>query len=225
MANVLIVVTSDGSCGHEKSGLWLAQLAIPYYLLLHAGHTLTLASPKGGSAPIDPDSLRQELQTPESQRFLTDRNARSALADTLKLQQLYPSDFQGVFYAGGLGLLKDLIQAPCSIRLLKETFALNRPVALIGHAAAVLLWLADDKHKPLVEGRKITMLSQQERQLLHPDCVLPLDPANELIQRGALLSTGPAHQPYVVQDGTLFTGQNTASAVPLTQQFLAALPS
>jgi putative intracellular protease/amidase len=54
--NVLIVLTSHdqlGDTGH-KTGFWLEEFASPYYSLLDAGASVTLASPMGGQPPLDP---------------------------------------------------------------------------------------------------------------------------------------------------------------------------
>ena len=50
---ILFVATSAGflSDGKTKAGLWLEELAIPYYYFKELGYDLTLASPKGGPVP------------------------------------------------------------------------------------------------------------------------------------------------------------------------------
>jgi len=40
---------------------WIEEFAAPYYL--HAGFDITLASPKGGQPPIDPNSKTDDAQT------------------------------------------------------------------------------------------------------------------------------------------------------------------
>ena len=57
--NVLIVLTSHDQLGDtgNKTGFWLEEFASPYYYLLNAGVSVTLASPLGGQPPVDPKSL------------------------------------------------------------------------------------------------------------------------------------------------------------------------
>jgi putative intracellular protease/amidase len=59
---VLVVATSHdqmGSTGH-RTGVWLEELAAPYYTLLDGGAEVTLVSIKGGPIPWDPRSLPAE---------------------------------------------------------------------------------------------------------------------------------------------------------------------
>ena len=55
---ILIIATSHEELGTtgRKTGLWLEELAIPYYLFKDIGAVITLASPKGGAIPLDPKS-------------------------------------------------------------------------------------------------------------------------------------------------------------------------
>ncbi len=55
---ILVVLTSHsdlGDTGH-KTGFWVEEFAAPYYAFIDAGAEVTVATPKGGQAPIDPNS-------------------------------------------------------------------------------------------------------------------------------------------------------------------------
>jgi putative intracellular protease/amidase len=54
--NILIVLSSTGLVPgtDRQTGTWLEELAGPYYTFREAGAHITLASVKGGAAPIDP---------------------------------------------------------------------------------------------------------------------------------------------------------------------------
>ena len=55
---ILMVLTSHDQLGAtgRKTGFWLEEFAAPYYVFLAAGAEITVASPKGGSPPVDPAS-------------------------------------------------------------------------------------------------------------------------------------------------------------------------
>ena len=56
--SILIVTTSHavlGSTG-KATGVWLEELAAPYYAFRDAGASVTIASIAGGAVPIDPRS-------------------------------------------------------------------------------------------------------------------------------------------------------------------------
>lgn len=56
--------------GTTPTGLWLGELAEPYWVLRDAGYDVTLASPAGGEVPVDGASLQGDFKTPEATRFL-----------------------------------------------------------------------------------------------------------------------------------------------------------
>jgi putative intracellular protease/amidase len=61
--NILMVVTSaDRMNNDEPTGLWLEEFAVPYLEFVKAGFEVTVASPKGGAAPIDPRSEATDEQ-------------------------------------------------------------------------------------------------------------------------------------------------------------------
>ena len=57
---MLMVLTSHdklGNTGH-KTGFWLEEFASPYYVFKDQNLDITLASPKGGNPPLDPQKRR-----------------------------------------------------------------------------------------------------------------------------------------------------------------------
>src|ERR1700720_417685 len=87
---ILMVLTSHDQLGNtgRKTGSWLEEFAAPYFVFRDAGAELTLASPKGGQAPIDPKSDLPENQTAAMARFKKDRKAQGDLAHTVKLADM-----------------------------------------------------------------------------------------------------------------------------------------
>ena len=84
---VLMVLTSHdqmGDTGH-KTGFWLEEFTAPYYVFRDAGADITIASPKGGQPPIDPNSETEDALTETTRRFQQDAHAKEALASTKKL--------------------------------------------------------------------------------------------------------------------------------------------
>jgi putative intracellular protease/amidase len=74
---ILMVMTSHSKLGNtgRKTGVWLEELAAPYYVFRDAGLDITLASPRGGHPPIDPRSERPEAQTAATHRLYDDKEA------------------------------------------------------------------------------------------------------------------------------------------------------
>ena len=57
-----MVLTSHDKLGDtgNPTGWYLPEAAHPYHVFKAAGYTMSWASPKGGEAPCDPDSLDME---------------------------------------------------------------------------------------------------------------------------------------------------------------------
>lgn len=105
MAPKLLFVLSSANT-HTKlgkpTGWYLPEFAHPYYKL--APHfDITIASPKGGEAPLDPSSVEMFKSDEESVKFLKEEEKlwknTSVLADFLGKS----GDFEGIFYVGGHG--------------------------------------------------------------------------------------------------------------------------
>ena len=56
-AKILMVVSNaDHFDEHHKTGVWFEEFAVPYLAFLNEGYFVTVASLKGGKAPLDPAS-------------------------------------------------------------------------------------------------------------------------------------------------------------------------
>jgi len=223
--NILIVLTSHAGLGNtdRKTGFWLEELAAPYWILQDAGATLTLVSPAGGRAPIDPASEAPEAQTDSTRRFKADTAAMTALSNTLRLVDVEAAQFDGVFYPGGHGPLWDLVDNPASIRLIEQMAAADKPLALVCHAPAVLRFAKGPDGRPLVAGKDLTGFTNAEEAAAGLTDVVPFLLQDVLQEEGARFSKQPPFEPHVVTDGLLVTGQNPASSAGAARRLLALL--
>ena len=223
--NILIVLTSHASLGNtgRKTGFWLEELAAPYWILRDAGATLTLASPAGGRAPIDPASEAPEAQTDSTRRFKADTAAMTAASNTLRLVDVEAAHFDAVFYAGGHGPLWDLVDNLASIRLIEQMAAADKPLALVCHAPAVLRFAKGPDGRPLVAGKDVTGFTNAEEAAAGLTDVVPFLLQDVLQEEGARFSRQPPFEPHVVTDGRLVTGQNPASSAGAARRLLALL--
>jgi putative intracellular protease/amidase len=223
--NVLFVLTSHSTLGEtgQKTGFWLEEFASPYYHLKDAGVSLTLASPSGGQPPLDPKSSAEDAQTNDTNRFHNDPEAQAALANTVKLADIDPADFDAVFYPGGHGPLWDLYDDQDSIALIESFMASQKPVAAVCHAPAVLLNAKTPSGAPLVEGRQVTGFSNTEEEAVGLTGVVPYLLEDTLTAKGGIYQRKADWQPLAVVDGLLITGQNPASSKTVAEALLRAL--
>jgi putative intracellular protease/amidase len=76
-------------------------------------------------------SDQPNFQTDATVRFKQDKDAQTALSNTVKLANLSAEAFDAVCYPGGHGPLWDLAKDPVSIALIENMFAAGKPVALV----------------------------------------------------------------------------------------------
>jgi len=225
LVRILMVLTACDRLGDggPKTGFSLEEFTAAYYVLRDAGADITLASPSGGQPPIDPRSDAPGSQSETLKRFKRDHPARTALADTLWLEQVAPEDFDAVFYVGGHGAMCDLPEDRVSQALLAAVHAARKPLALVSHGPAALRWTVDADGRPLVEGRRLTAAANSEEEAAGLIGVLPFLLQDELTRLGGIYSKGPDWISHVVRDGVLITGQNAGSAADAARMLLDTL--
>lgn len=222
---ILMVLTSHDQLGDtgKKTGFWLEEFATPYYIFKDANAEVTLASPNGGQPPLDPKSDEPDFQTESTKRFKSDTDAQSALANTLRLSEISPENYDAVFYPGGHGPLWDLAEDRNSINLIETMIASGKQVAAVCHAPAVLRHVKAPDGSPLVRGRSVTGFSNTEEKAVQLDNVVPFLLEEELKAKGANYSKAEDWSPHAVTDGTLITGQNPASSGLVAKALLEKL--
>lgn len=222
---ILMVLTSHDELGTtgKKTGFWLEEFAAPYYVFKDAGAEITLASPKGGQPPLDPKSDEKDFQTAATERFKSDGEAQAALAQTLKLSEISPADYDALFYPGGHGPLWDLAEDKNSISLIETMYTQGKPVSAVCHAPGVLRHAKSPDGSPLVQGKSVTGFSNSEESAVGLTDVVPFLVEDELQKNGGKYSKGGDWQSYIVRDGNLITGQNPASSEAVARVVLAQL--
>lgn len=122
------------------------------------------------------------------------------------------SDFDAIFYPGGSGPMWDLATDAESIQLIEEFYAAGKPVAAVCHGPVVLVNTFIGP-VPIVSGKRVTGISNNEEDALNMTSALPFLVEDALKQRFGIYSK--ADEPFgehVLVDGNLITGQNPASA-------------
>lgn len=223
--NILFVLTSHDQLGDtgKKTGFWVEEFANPYYTLLDKGATITIATPKGGAAPIDPSSDSPDAATEATKRFDNDAEAKARIANTKKLADMNPDDFDAVFYPGGHGPLWDLANDAISIALIEKFNSQQKPIAFVCHAPAALKNVKNTDGMPLVKGKKVTGFTNTEEAAVGLTDVVPFLVEDMLNENGGIYSKKDDWAAYVIQDGNLITGQNPASSELVAEKLLESL--
>ncbi|MBC7439763.1 MAG: type 1 glutamine amidotransferase domain-containing protein, partial [Flavobacterium sp.] len=222
---ILIVLTSHSELGNtgKKTGFWVEEFATPYYVLADAGAEITVASPKGGQPPVDPQSELADAQTPSTERFYKDNVLIDKVAHSLKLSAVKQEDFDAVFYPGGHGPLWDLATDENSIQLIEAFYNNQKPIAFVCHAPAALVNVKAKNGESLIKGKELTAFSNTEEEAVQLTKVVPFLLEDELKKNGAVYSRGEDWASYAKQDGLLITGQNPGSSEAVAKLLLKTL--
>jgi putative intracellular protease/amidase len=70
MTKIIIVATSASELKGHATGLWIEELAVPYYKFKEAGFDVVIASPIGGPIPIDKSSMGEGFFDDASKKFM-----------------------------------------------------------------------------------------------------------------------------------------------------------
>jgi len=222
---VLMVLTSHSELGNtgEKTGFWIEEFASPYYVLADSGAAITIASPKGGQPPVDPNSEEKDAQTSSTERFYKDFEVIDKVAHSMKLSEVKEADYDAVFYPGGHGPLWDLVTDKASIKLIEAFYNHQKPIAFVCHAPAALVNVKAIDGEPLVKGKHLTGFSNTEEEAVKLTKVVPFLLEDELTKHGAHYSKGDDWASYVKQDRLLITGQNPGSSEAVAKLLLKTL--
>ncbi|WP_031429029.1 type 1 glutamine amidotransferase domain-containing protein [Flavimarina sp. Hel_I_48] len=222
---ILFVLTSHDQLGDtgKKTGFWIEEFAAPYYTLLDKGAEITVATPQGGAAPVDPMSDSEDNSTEDTKRYKKDEEAQQKIKHTLVLGDLIADDYDAVFYPGGHGPLWDLANDKKSIALIEKFNKQEKPIAFVCHAPAALKNVKTENGGPLVNGKKVTGFTNSEEEAVGLTDIVPFLVEDMLKSNGGDYSKTEDWGVHVVEDGNLITGQNPASSKQVAEKLLEAL--
>ena len=194
------------------TGVFGSELTVPYYVFLDAGMKVDVASPSGGTIPVDPLSMKELIRTPDDDRLLGDDEFRAKLMQSLPIAGLDFTSYDIIYFAGGWGAAFDLGQSELLGRQVSEAHAAGRVIGGICHGPLGLLKARTASGDLLVKGRRLTAVTDKQIHELGVE-ITPLHPESALRAAGALFEG--RHHPardffanHFVADGDLITGQN-----------------
>jgi putative intracellular protease/amidase len=220
MPDILMIVTSQECIGDTGvfAGLKSDDFTVPYYQFKKNGFSITVASPLGGIAPAvdcnDSDSISQGRQ------FLNDFDARNLLNDTLRLDQIYISDFVGLYFCDGVGCQYDLYNNANAMRLIQLAICQNIPLAFCGYSVVSLLNIRISEQHWLLDGRSVAVVSSEDSSLQLNVKLSLLDLKNKVCDQGGIVIAKAQNEINVVRADCFITGQNTISGSSLVEFFI-----
>ena len=223
---ILLVVTSHATLGDtgKPTGIWAEELAAPYNALIDAGHTVEIASPKGGAVPFDPGSLKPRGENPATvERFLADEEARQKAANTLTVADMDAADFDAIFFPGGHGTMWDLPFDEGVTQLVADAYLADRIIASVCHGAAGLVSAKRPDGQSILQGKRVNSFTDAEEAAVGLTNVVPFTLESRIRALGGIYECAANWQPFAVRDGKLITGQNPQSSELVAQRVIEAL--
>jgi len=214
---LLVVLTSHDKLGDtgKPTGWYLPEFAHPYNVLADQ-FSLTVASPKGGPAPLDPSSVEAFKEDKPSVDFL--KKQKHLWEKTEKLENLlgHAHEYEAIFFVGGHGPMFDLATDPTSHALVKEFYTQNKIISAVCHGPAALSHVKLPSGQSLLAGQPVTGFSNEEEDTVGLSQYMPFKLEDELNRAsgGKYVKADKAwgEKVVVARGGRLITGQNPASA-------------
>ncbi|SFK56673.1 Putative intracellular protease/amidase [Halobacillus dabanensis] len=213
---LMIVTSADQMGGEHDTGLWLQEFVEPSTEFREAGYEVVAASPKGGRAPIDPNSYSNELPRVWD-------GVMEPIHDMVPLSEVDPTTYAGIFLCGGHGTMVDFPENKQLEELLRHFLTEQKVIGSVCHGPAGFIGVKDHNGRPLVEGKKITGFTNEEEDQTGLTSAVPFLLEDKLKEDGAEFDSGEAYKDHVVVDDPFVTGQNPQSSLSTAQKMLELL--
>jgi len=208
---------------HRRTGFNIKEVAY-IWITLHKklNAKIVFASPRGGEAPVDPESMKDAERDDNIRDFVRDRTLLDNFRNTQPLDNIKPEDYQLVLLPGCQGAMVDFPDSHRLTDVLCKIYERNGYIATIGHGAAGLLNLKTKQGEYWIKGRRMTAFTTEEEREKGHDKILPYLLEEKLKERGAKFEKTKPHGCQVVVDERLITAQNCNSVQDWIKKIMEA---
>eukprot|EP00931_Biecheleriopsis_adriatica_P008632 TRINITY_DN109781_c0_g1_i1.p1 TRINITY_DN109781_c0_g1~~TRINITY_DN109781_c0_g1_i1.p1 ORF type:complete len:330 (-),score=89.21 TRINITY_DN109781_c0_g1_i1:274-1263(-) len=222
---IVMVSTSAAYLKGHPTGLWLEEMASPYYLFKEAGYEVVIASTRGGPIPLDENSLKGDFFTEEAKRFMLDGEAFGALAHSIRLSAIdwKSPDIKAIFMCGGHGVEVDFVRNSLLKKAIETIYAAEKVVSAVCHGPICLAQCKKPDGSALVKDLETTGFSNSEEDAvgLTDKCVYLIE--SKFKELGGIYKKTDDWSPHVVVAGKLVTGQNPQSSAECAKAVIKTL--
>lgn len=210
--------------GRLKTGLWLSELTHIYHGARQKNWDITIASPKGGNVPVDPESLGPFVLDKISKDYYETPAFKDELNHSKSLEEVKDNTFDCVYLAGGHATMYDFPGNATLQSIISNQYEKEKMVAAICHGVGGLLNVKLSNGEYLIKGKSMTGFDWFEETLARRKREVPFNLEAAIKERGANLKK--AFIPMtsnVVVDGNLITGQNPFSSKEMAKVVMKEL--
>ena len=224
------VLAAPGETEGPATGVMASEFTHPYYTFLDGGMEVDIASIQGGEIPIDPQTLRFMVRSPEDERYLNDAIAQAKTRNSIPIADVDVEQYDIIFISGGWGAAYDLAQSPVLAAKVSESFYGDK-AAVIGGVCHGVLGLVNARARDgslLIAGRRMTGVTDKQIKELGIE-LTPLHPEAELRKAGVIFESQTAFVDFfatyvAVDDEQRFvTGQNQNSGLETANVMMGIL--
>lgn len=224
MTKIVIVATSATDLKGHATGLWIEELAAPYYIFKKAGYEIVVASPAGGAVPIDQGSMGEGFFTDEAKKFMHDAEAIGELSHSTKLDSIdFSSGIDAIFLCGGHGTCIDFYDNAALKSAIETLYAADKVVSAVCHGPMGLPQCNKPDGTPLVKDKVVTGFKDSEELAVQLQDKVPFMLESKLKEQGGKYESADDWNSKVCVDGKLITGQNPQSSEACANAVIAAL--
>jgi len=213
-------------------GMWLAELAHPYWEFVEHGYQVTIASPDGGQLELDgwSDPHHESGYSKDdliSAGFLAMPQTKALIEDTPSVYDLNADDFDAIFLVGGQAPMVTFYNDSKLQQFVAEFYESGKVTAVVCHATSMLLKTTLSDSTLLVKGKTWTGFANSEEQFADDFVGQRLQPfwieeeAKKLPDTNFIV--GGRFRAHAVRDGHLITGQQQYSGAAAANLVIEAL--
>ena len=220
MEKILFVVTSHSELGDtgKKTGYYLSEVTHPWSIL-SKDYEIDVVSPKGGRPPVDGFNLNDEI----NRKYWDSPEWQEKMSTTMKPEDVDPSQYKAIFYAGGHGAMWDFPDNEKLAEIASKIYENGGFVSAVCHGPAGLLNIKLNDGSYLIKGKKTDGFTNAEEEANNTAKIVPFLLQTAMTERGTDFDCGAPFTDHVVRDGRIITGQNPMSALDVGITLYGAL--
>lgn len=231
----ILMVASSPATSQQTGwpiGFWAAELTHPLRVFQEAGYEVVLASTEGGPLMMDGYSNPTDASGYSAHDVITLGYMQQAwfnelLANTPKMTDVNPADFDAIFLVGGQGPMYTFRGNADLERLFVAFYEGGKPSAAVCHSTTLLLEAKKLNGELLVKGKTWTGFADAEEEFADQAVGMKIQPyrieteARKLA--GTTFKVAPPFSAYAIQDGNLITGQQQNSGAAAAELLVRQL--
>ncbi len=213
-------------------GFWAAELTHPLHVFQEAGYEVELASTEGGKIEMDgysnpTDASGYSAHDVISLGYLQLDWFKEMLANTRKMTEVNPSDYDAIFLVGGQGPMYTFRGNQDLAQLFANFYDTGKPSAAVCHSTTLLLDAKKSDGELIVSGKTWTGFANAEEDYADQAAGQKIQPyrIEEEAQKisGTNFKVAAPFSSYAITDGNLITGQQQNSGAAAARMVVEQL--